>query len=91
MSDHSSVVVVGASLAGLHAARALRHRGDGGTLTLVGAEARRPHDRPPVSEQVLAGSWEPDRIGLGSTGDEDLDPTLRLGEAGAGVDGASVA
>ena len=85
MRDLSSVVVVGASLAGLHAARALRHRGYDGALTLVGAEDHRPYDRPPLSKQVLAGTWEPDRIGLGSGADDDLDLTWRLGQAAAAL------
>ena len=86
MSDLSSVVVVGASLAGLHAARALRRRGFDGTLTLVGAEAHPPYDRPPLSKQVLAGDWEPDRIALASPADDDLDLTWRLGAAATGLD-----
>ena len=86
MSDLSSVVVVGASLAGLHAARALRHRGYDGSLTLVGAEDHRPYDRPPLSKQVLAGDWEPDRIGLASNADDDLDLAWRLGHAAAALD-----
>ena len=49
------VVVVGASLAGLHAAEALRAGGFEGTLTMVGDEPHLPYDRPPLSKQVLAG------------------------------------
>jgi len=58
------VVVVGASLAGLHAARALRRHGYDGTLTVVGDEPHPPYDRPPLSKQVLAGAWEPERTAL---------------------------
>ncbi len=86
MSDMSSVVVVGASLAGLHAARALRRRGYDGTLTLVGAEDHAPYDRPPLSKQVLAGTWEPERIGLASSADADLDLTWRLGTRASDLD-----
>ncbi len=85
-SGLSTVVVVGASLAGLHAARALRHRGFDGPVTLVGAEAHAPYDRPPLSKQVLAGAWEPHRIQLGSSADDDLDLTFRLGETVIGLD-----
>ncbi len=89
MSDLSSVVVVGASLAGLHAARALRRGGFDGDLTLVGAEPHRPYDRPPLSKQVLAGDWDPERTSLASAADDDLDLTWCLGQAAAGLDVAS--
>jgi NADPH-dependent 2,4-dienoyl-CoA reductase/sulfur reductase-like enzyme len=55
------IVVVGASLAGLRAAETLRDRGFGGKLTLIGDEPHRPYDRPPLSKQVLQGTWEPDQ------------------------------
>lgn len=89
MSDLSSVVVVGASLAGLHAARAVRRGGFDGELTLVGAEPHRPYDRPPLSKQVLAGDWEPGRIDLASSADDDLDLTWRLGQPAAALDVAA--
>ena len=58
------VVVVGGSLAGLRACEVLRSSGYDGTITLIGAEARRPYDRPPLSKQFLAGAWDEDRIAL---------------------------
>lgn len=58
------VVVVGGSLAGLRACEALRSAGYTGSITLVSAESQRPYDRPPLSKQLLAGRWEPDRIAL---------------------------
>jgi 3-phenylpropionate/trans-cinnamate dioxygenase ferredoxin reductase subunit len=58
------VVVVGASLAGLRAAEALRREGFTGRLVLVGAEPHLPYDRPPLSKQVLAGTWPEERAGL---------------------------
>lgn len=53
MSDH--VLIVGASLAGLRAAEAVRDAGFAGRLTLVGEEPCAPYDRPPLSKQVLSG------------------------------------
>ncbi len=53
------IVVVGASLAGLRAVETLRARGFSGELTLIGDEPHRPYDRPPLSKQVLQGTWEP--------------------------------
>lgn len=52
------VVVVGASLAGVRTAEALRRRGFSGELTIVGAEPHYPYDRPPLSKQLLAGAIE---------------------------------
>ncbi|WP_151771170.1 NAD(P)/FAD-dependent oxidoreductase [Streptomyces abyssomicinicus] len=54
------VVVVGASLAGLSAARTLRAEGWTGSLTVVGAEPHLPYDRPPLSKEVLAREEEPE-------------------------------
>src|SRR4029453_13254093 len=55
------IVVVGASLAGLRAAETLRGRGFDGALTLIGDEPPPPYDRPPLSKQVLQGTWEPEQ------------------------------
>ena len=55
---HGSIVIVGASLAGLRAAEALRERGFAGSLTIIGDEPHEPYDRPPLSKQVLKG-WVP--------------------------------
>ncbi|GHO45875.1 NAD(P)/FAD-dependent oxidoreductase [Ktedonospora formicarum] len=49
------VVIVGASLAGLRAAEALRAEGFTGPLTLIGDESEEPYDRPPLSKSVLTG------------------------------------
>lgn len=90
MSAPSSVTVVGASLAGLRAAETLRRDGFDGPITLIGDEAHEPYDRPPLSKQVLAGDWEPDRIAL-TPSDKlaDLDLDLRFGTTAAGFDLAS--
>lgn len=59
-----TMVVVGASLAGLRAAEMFRTDGFDGRVVMVGAEAHLPYDRPPLSKAMLAGDWEPDRIQL---------------------------
>ncbi len=46
-------VVVGAGLAALRGAEAMREAGFAGPLTIVGAEPCRPYDRPPLSKHVL--------------------------------------
>ncbi len=84
-----SVAVVGASLAGFHAARTLRKEGFDGRLTVIGAEPHRPYDRPPLSKQFLAGG-EDKLLDLPGAADlDDLGLDWRLGSAASGLDVAS--
>ncbi|MEU6993552.1 FAD-dependent oxidoreductase [Streptomyces sp. NPDC046465] len=59
-----TVIVVGASLAGLYAARELRAQGFDGRLTVVGAEQHRPYDRPPLSKDFLTGGGDERQLDL---------------------------
>ena len=59
-----TIVIVGASLAGVRAAETLRTNGFAGALTIIGAETHMPYDRPPLSKNFLAGDWDADRIAL---------------------------
>jgi NADPH-dependent 2,4-dienoyl-CoA reductase/sulfur reductase-like enzyme/nitrite reductase/ring-hydroxylating ferredoxin subunit len=52
----ASVVIVGAGAAGSACAEALRRRGYGRPITLLGAEATPPVDRPNLSKDYLAGT-----------------------------------
>ncbi|MEU9269508.1 FAD-dependent oxidoreductase [Streptomyces sp. NPDC048251] len=52
------VVVVGAGMAGVQTAVALREQGFDGRVTLIGAEPHQPYDRPPLSKAVLLGNAE---------------------------------
>ncbi|MEV4976118.1 NAD(P)/FAD-dependent oxidoreductase [Streptomyces scopuliridis] len=52
------VVVVGAGMAGVQTAVALREKGFGGPVTVLGAEPHPPYDRPPLSKAVLLGTAE---------------------------------
>lgn len=79
-----TIAVVGASLAGLYTARALREEGYGGRLVLIGDEPHRPYDRPPLSKAFLAGKIDVDALSL-EDADEDLDIEWRLGTAAAGL------
>ena len=56
------VVVVGASMAGLRAAEALRRAGYGGEVLVIGEERHMPYNRPPLSKDALA--TEPDLASL---------------------------
>ena len=82
-----AVTIVGASLAGLNAGEALRREGFDGRVTLIGAENHLPYDRPPLSKQVLAGDWEPERAAL--TDPEELEEDgieARLGVRATALD-----
>lgn len=78
--DLERIVVVGASLAGLAAAEALRAGGFEDHLVVVDGAEELPADRPPLSKQVLAGTMAPTdaRQPLADRLDE-LDVDLRLG------------
>jgi len=81
------IAIVGASLAGLRAAETLRERGFDGALTLIGDEPHRPYDRPPLSKQVLQGSWEPEQTFFRKKeGYDALALDMRLGVPAVSVD-----
>ncbi|MER6160165.1 FAD-dependent oxidoreductase [Streptomyces sp. NPDC001868] len=76
------VVVVGAGMAGVQTAVALREQGFTGDVTLIGAEPHQPYDRPPLSKAVLLGTAE------GSAFDVDFEALgieLRLGREVSGL------
>ncbi|WP_206061287.1 NAD(P)/FAD-dependent oxidoreductase [Nonomuraea basaltis] len=89
MTSPGHVVIVGASAAGLSTAEALRRLGHQGRLTLVDAEPHLPYDRPPLSKQVLAGTWEPARTRLRTAAQlEALAAELVRGEPAVALDAA---
>lgn len=59
-----SIAVVGASLAGLNAAEALRRAGYANRLVVIGDEAHKPYDRPPLSKEIMRGEWPPEKVDL---------------------------
>ena len=84
------IVVVGASLAGLSALETLRQDGFDGELVAVGAEPVLPYDRPPLSKQVLQGTWEPEKTELRDQAQYDLlGVTWHLGRRATGLDPAA--
>ncbi len=76
------VVVVGAGMAGVQTAVALREQGFTGTLTLIGAEPHQPYDRPPLSKAVLLGKAEESAFDIDF---ETLGIELRLGSEVTGL------
>jgi 3-phenylpropionate/trans-cinnamate dioxygenase ferredoxin reductase subunit len=82
MASSPSFVIVGASLAGATTAQTLREEGFTGRITLIGEEAHRPYERPPLSKSFLLGESEREKVFVHPRGwyaDHDVD--LRLGTA----------
>jgi 3-phenylpropionate/trans-cinnamate dioxygenase ferredoxin reductase subunit len=55
-----TIAIVGAGQAGGWAAQTLRSEGFTGSIVLVGDEAHRPYERPPLSKAVLSGEAHAD-------------------------------
>ncbi|MTD55416.1 NAD(P)/FAD-dependent oxidoreductase [Amycolatopsis pithecellobii] len=80
------IVVVGASIAGVRTALALRGQGFEGELVLVGDESQLPYDKPPLSKQFLSGQWNLGRFTLLDEHAADAARIdLRLGAAAVGL------
>ncbi|QKW18977.1 FAD-dependent oxidoreductase [Kitasatospora sp. NA04385] len=85
----TGIVIVGASLAGAKAAEALRAEGYRGPVTLVGDEAERPYERPPLSKGYLLGKEEKEKIYVHPADwYEQHEVVLRLGTAVSAIDPA---
>ena len=87
MTGDRGFVIVGASLAGAKAAQALREEGFDGRVTLVGDEAVRPYERPPLSKEYLQGKSEREKVFVHPEGwyaEHDVD--LRLSTEVTGID-----
>lgn len=82
--SNGRIVIVGASLAGLRAAEALRDEGFNGSLTIIGDEKHEFYDRPPLSKQVLKGWVRADHTKLPRM--RKVDAEWRLGVAATGLD-----
>ncbi|MBJ8345192.1 NAD(P)/FAD-dependent oxidoreductase [Antrihabitans sp. YC2-6] len=78
------IAIVGASLAGLTAAKCLREAGFSGPLTMIGDEPYAPYDRPPLSKAVLLGVMPPENAEL--PGDRNIDAEWRLGARASALD-----
>jgi 3-phenylpropionate/trans-cinnamate dioxygenase ferredoxin reductase component len=58
MAERKTFVIVGGGLAGAKAAETLRSEGFDGRILLLGEEAVRPYERPPLSKGFLRGEAE---------------------------------
>lgn len=76
------VVIVGASLAGLRTAQALRSHGFDGDLVIIGAESHQPYNRPPLSKQFLAHKYDITQCRLR----HDIEATWLLGSKAVALD-----
>ncbi|SEK91336.1 3-phenylpropionate/trans-cinnamate dioxygenase ferredoxin reductase subunit [Blastococcus sp. DSM 46786] len=63
----AGTLVVGASQAGVQLVASLRQLGDTAPITLVGAEAHPPYQRPPLSKEFLAGTAAPETLAFRTT------------------------
>ncbi|MFJ4035419.1 NAD(P)/FAD-dependent oxidoreductase [Streptomyces griseoluteus] len=82
-----TVTIVGASLAGLYAARELRAQGYDGRLVVVGDEPHPPYDRPPLSKDFLTGRADEHQLTLADPEETaDLDAEWLLGVRARGLD-----
>jgi 3-phenylpropionate/trans-cinnamate dioxygenase ferredoxin reductase component len=62
VTEPRTILIVGAGLAGAKAAETLRDEGYEGSLVLLGHEAERPYERPPLSKDHLRGEVGLDRV-----------------------------
>lgn len=80
-------VVIGAGQAGAALAARLRQQGFAGDITLIGAEAAPPYQRPPLSKAYLMGEMEEERLWLRAPefyAENRI--ALRLGQRVSGID-----
>jgi 3-phenylpropionate/trans-cinnamate dioxygenase ferredoxin reductase subunit len=90
MTATQTFVIVGASLTGAKAAEALRAEGYDGRLVLVGTEAERPYERPPLSKDYLRGESGRDAVYVHEAGFYDeQDIELRTGTTVTALDPAA--
>jgi NADPH-dependent 2,4-dienoyl-CoA reductase/sulfur reductase-like enzyme len=92
-----AIVIVGASVAGIRTAQALRLQGFEGPITLIGEEPHHPYDKPPLSKDMLTGAAGPVpllsvdelgklgvdlKLGLRATGLDPAERTVELADGG---------
>ena len=81
-----TLVVVGASLAGLRAVEAARRAGYSGDIVLIGAEYHLAYDRPALSKASLVGSDPVEHLQSVDVLRDELRVDVRLGVQATGLD-----
>ena len=64
MANVETVVIAGAGHAGGRAAEAVRQAGFKGRVVLIGDESHPPYERPPLSKEMLATDYAPEKCYL---------------------------
>lgn len=80
------IVMIGAGQAAAVAARTLRRRGFDGAIEIVGSEAHRPYQRPPLSKEFLADGSSEGLYLLPEDWCEANNVRLRLGQPAQRID-----
>jgi 3-phenylpropionate/trans-cinnamate dioxygenase ferredoxin reductase subunit len=88
MPTTPTFAIVGAGMAGAKAAETLRAEGFDGRLVLLGEEAERPYERPPLSKTYLRGQSDRDSLyvhdaGFYDANDIELRTSARVGRIDA--------
>jgi 3-phenylpropionate/trans-cinnamate dioxygenase ferredoxin reductase component len=87
MSSDQTFVIIGAGQAGGWAAKTLRDQGFEGRVIIVGDEDFAPHERPPLSKEVLLGDAEKESCLLWPPGTlEEENIEMRLGVSVKSID-----
>lgn len=82
-------VIIGAGIAGVSAAAAMRQAGYVGEIVLIGDESELPYRRPPVSKEIVRGDKSADEIRIKKAAwYEDQNIELRTGVTAVSIDSA---
>jgi len=81
MSNYNRIVIIGAGIAGVNAAKTLKANEYEGQITIIDADTNIPYDRPPLSKEYLAGTMNEEEILLNSSNFyEENQIELKLGK-----------
>ena len=91
MSNARSLIVVGASYAGIQLAATARELGFEERIVVVGEERHAPYQRPPLSKGLLTGKTTPEQLQLrGPDFFEENGIELMLGKRATALDAPSL-
>lgn len=87
VSASDPVMIIGAGIAGVHAAESLRKEGHQGRIVLIDRDTEMPYDRPPLSKEFMSGD-ESSILLRDSSLYKQLDIELMLGVEVTSIDPA---